>query len=70
LTGSASAWDDFRAALDGVEINDDDPFNAYASAVSGRSRPAGSSGVNGHVTVDPARKMVTLPRGWMAMVPG
>jgi hypothetical protein len=67
LTGKASAWQDFNAALQGVQINDDDPFNAYGSAVAGRGGVTGGAGVDGHVTIDPARKMVTLPPGWMAL---
>ncbi len=70
LTGKTTAWQDFNAALQGVQINDDDPFSAYASAVTGRACVAAAAGVDGHVTVDPARRMVTLPRGWMAVAAG
>jgi hypothetical protein len=62
LTGNATAWQDFNAALQGVQINDDDPYSAYGSALSG-SR----GGVDGQVTIDASKKRVTLPRGWTAM---
>jgi hypothetical protein len=60
LTGKTTAWDDFVAALDGVQILDDDPFQAYASA----AKPGGAKAGDGQVLIDPARKTVTLPRGW------
>jgi hypothetical protein len=57
LTGKTTAWADFTAALDGVQINDDDPFHAYGSAAAG-------GGVDGQLTIDMAKKTVSLPRGW------
>jgi hypothetical protein len=60
LTGQTTAWDDFTAALDGVQIADDDPFGAYGNAVASA---AGRNG-NGQLAIDVAKKTVTLPRGW------
>lgn len=60
LTGKTTAWDDCVAALDAVQILDDDPFQAYASA----AKPAGAKAGDGQVLIDLTRKTVTLPRGW------
>jgi hypothetical protein len=44
LTGKTTAWDDFLAALAGVQIQDDDPFRAYGNALAaGGSSPPGGA---------------------------
>jgi hypothetical protein len=60
LTGKTTAWNDFVAALANVQITDDDPFNAYGNAV------AAGHGIarNGELSIDVAKKTVTLPHGW------
>jgi len=67
LTGKSSAWADFRSALSGVTINDDDPFNAYDNAIGGRTPTHGGAaggGGNGAVHIDPTTRTVVVPAGW------
>jgi hypothetical protein len=72
LTGSATAWTDFTNALANVTISDDDPFHAYGNAMMiggglpGR-RPAASTAAasNGHVVIDPVKRTVVVPHGWL-----
>jgi hypothetical protein len=58
LAGKTTAWEDFTAAVADVQVSDDDPFRAYGNAA------AGGGGAGGQLTIDVAKKTVTLPPGW------
>ena len=55
-----------------LKISDDDPFHAYGNAMMiggglpGR-RPAASTAAasNGHVVIDPVKRTVVVPHGWL-----
>jgi hypothetical protein len=53
-----TAWDDFNAALVGVQILDDDPFNAYPAPPA--VRLTGPS----ELTIDVNKRTVLIPPGW------
>jgi hypothetical protein len=64
LTGKTTAWEDFTAALEGVQINDDDPFHAYGNATTASVSAGVSVNGEGSLSIDLVKKTVTLPRGW------